>query len=350
MIITTSHGQIQTPVFMPVGTQATVKSISAPELLQIGAQIILSNNYHLYLRPGGETIHELGGLHGFMNWPRPILTDSGGFQVLSLGKTRGKNGKAFITITDDGISFKSHLDGSMHFWTPEDAIRHQFLLGADIIMPLDIATPHASTHAEAKEAMDLTHKWLVRCKAEWQAQMSNDKWQMLNHKPLLFGIIQGGYHKDLRQESAKFICDLDLPGISIGGETIGYHMDATEEVMSWIGDILPKDKPHYAMGLGGRPSDLTRAFAMGIDMCDCVAPTRIARHGMLYTSKDRSANETLNLTNSRYRHDSSEFNPILFPGITYAYLHHLFKASEILAIRMATLHNLWMMVNMGKTV
>ncbi len=334
----TPHGEIKTPVFMPVGTQATVKSISADELHHIGAQIILANNYHLYLRPGGETIHELGGLHSFMNWPKPILTDSGGFQVLSLG---GKNG--MVKITPDGIKFKSHIDGSTHFWTPEDAIRHQFLLGADIIMPLDIATPHTATKSEAKQAMKTTHEWLVRCKNEW-LRLQNEDPRFTNHHPLLFGIVQGGYHRELRRESAQFITDLDLPGISIGGETIGYYMNETEEVLSWIDDILPKNKPHYAMGLGGRPSDLTRAFACGIDMCDCVAPTRIARHGMVYVSKDVSANEMLNLNNAKFRHDKTEFNPQLFPGITFAYLHHLFKAGEILGIRIATLHNLSKMI------
>lgn len=336
MIITTSHGEIHTPVFMPVGTNATVKSLTREDLESVGAQIILSNNYHLYLRPGGQTISDLGGLHKFMNWPHPILTDSGGFQVFSLSK--------LIAISEDGINFTSHIDGSKHFWTPEDAIRHQFLLGSDIIMPLDIATPHAATHAEAKKAMEITHRWLLRCAKTWKDLSlkfpSPDIRRGVGVR--LFGIIQGGYHKDLRRESAKFIADLDLPGIALGGETIGYYMDETLEVLDWVRDLLPKNKPLYTMGLGSKPSDLKRAFAAGVDMADCVAPTRIARHGILYSDET----ETINISKAIYKTDSTPIE--LNSPYTRAYLHHLFKTNELLYYRLASIHNLKHMLNFRK--
>lgn len=324
-VIHTPHGDIRTPVFMPVGTCGTVKSLSREDLESIGAQIILANNYHLYLRPGSENIAKLGGIHKFANWPYPILTDSGGFQVFSLNPK----------ISDDGVEFTSHLDGSKHLFTPESAIQSQAKIGADIIMALDICTPDTASHQEAKIAMEKTHQWLVRCKKAWT-----------NKSQSLFGIIQGGPHKDLRLESAKFVVDQDLPGIAIGGESIGYNMDRTEEIMSWIADILPKDKPWYTMGVGLRPSDLVRAVRAGADMFDCVAPTRLARNGALYSTD--SDTERIDISNAKFKLDQNPIDPLCDCSTchiyTRAYLHHLFKCKELLYYRLASIHNLRTMI------
>lgn len=333
-ILTTPHGDIRTPVFMPVGTNATVKSLSPTDLESIGAQIILANNYHLYLRPGSQNVAALGGIHKFMAWDKPVLTDSGGFQIFSLAKS-------LVKTSPDGISFKSHLDGSSHFWTPEDAIASQELIGADIIMPLDICTPDASSHSEAKMSLDITQDWLVRCKAEWQKTRRSPP-----SPQALFGIIQGGLHKNLRREAAKFIANLDLPGIAVGGETIGYNMSGTAQVADWMMDLLPADKPRYAMGVGLVPSDLARAVSMGFDMFDCVAPTRLARNGTLYSSG--SPTEKIDISKSQFKLDA---NPIdsacdcpTCQKFTRAYLHHLFKSRELLYYRLASLHNLRTMI------
>ncbi len=340
MVLSTSHGEIHTPVFMPVGTNATVKSLTPEELKSIGAQIILANNYHLYLRPGSKTIHDLGGIHNFMRWDAPILTDSGGFQVFSLNN--------LVKVTDDGVEFSSHLDGSKHLFTPESVIESQFLIGSDIIMPLDICTPDEASYSEAKAAMEHTHSWLVRCKAEWLRLSST-----VNRPPSLFGIVQGSKYKDLRRQSTEFVVSQDLPGIAIGGESIGYNMDRTEEIMDWISDLLPKDKPHYTMGLGLKPSDLTRAIKAGADMFDCVAPTRLARHGSLYVSKDISATETIHITRADYKLDQSPIDPncdcTTCKTYTRAYLHHLFKAQELLYHRLASIHNLRFMIKTANT-
>jgi queuine tRNA-ribosyltransferase len=335
-IFSTPHGDIKTPVFMPVGTNASVKSLSPEDLDSIGTQIILANNYHLFLQPGSKNIAKLGGIHKFMNWPKPLLTDSGGFQVFSLGQQKS----GLIKITDDGIKFKSHLDGSDYFWTPEDTIKSQVLIGADIIMPLDVCTPDKASYEEAKKALQLTHLWLARCKTEWQQHDPS--------KQALFGIIQGGSHKDLRIESAKFVVDQDLPGIAVGGETIGYNMDGTEEVMSWIEELLPKDKPRYAMGLGLRPSDLVRAVKIGFDMFDCVAPTRLARNGALYVNSHIDPGERIDIVKSVYKLDQNPIDPDCdcptCQKYTRAYLHHLFKTRELLYFRLASMHNLRFMI------
>ncbi len=312
---------------MPVGTQASVKSLSPTDLENIGAQIILANNYHLYLRPGSENIAKLGGINKFMNWPRPVLTDSGGFQVWSLGKS-------LLQVSDDGIEFRSHIDGSSHFWSPEDAIKSEVHIGADIIMAFDQCTSDTASYSEAKEALGRTNEWLVRCK---RVQSKN-----------LFGIIQGAYHKDLRIEATKFVVDQDLPGIAIGGETIGYEMNKTEEVLDWIYDLLPGDKPRYTMGVGLRPSDLPRMVRAGIDMFDCVAPTRLARNGALYVSPEISKNERIDIGKSAYRLDQNPIDPDCdcptCQDFTRAYLHHLFKAKELLFYRLASMHNLRMVI------
>jgi queuine tRNA-ribosyltransferase len=332
-VLHTPHGDILTPVFMPVGTNATVKSLSPLDLEQIGAQIILANNYHLFLRPGSEHISQLGGIHKFMGWNHPLLTDSGGFQVWSLAKS-------LVKLSDAGISFKSHIDGSQHFWSPEDAIRSQVQIGADIIMAFDQCTSDKANYSETKLALKRTNDWLVRCKTEWQ-----------NHdikKQALFGIVQGAMHKDLRIEATKFVSDLDLPGIAIGGETIGYNMAGTEEVMDWITDYLPKDKPRYTMGVGLRPSDLVRAVNAGADMFDCVAPTRLARNGALFVNKKISPNERIDISKSEYCIDQSPIDPQCdcptCHTFTRAYLHHLLKSKELLFYRLASMHNLRFMI------
>lgn len=325
-IITTDHGKIQTPVFMPVGTNATVKSLSPEDLESIGAQIILANNYHLYLRPGSENIQKLGGIHKFMNWHKPILTDSGGFQVWSL-KSK---------FTNDGVEFKSHVNGKSFVWTPEDAIASQIQIGADIIMPLDVCT-RTTDHAQAKKWTDLTHKWLLECTQALP----------LTRSPALFGIIQGAMFKDLRRQSAQFITDLDLPGIALGGEMLEDNSkNCIPEIMDWIKDILPKNKPIYAMGIGLRPSEFKAVIAAGVDMFDCVAPTRLARNGTLYCNESES--ERIDISKGIYTLDQ---NPIekgcdcpTCKSYSRAYLHHLFKCKELLFYRLASTHNLRVMI------
>lgn len=318
---------------MPVGTQASVKALSPVDLESIGAQIILANNYHLFLRPGSDVVQQLGGIQKFMGWNHPVLTDSGGFQVWSLGKS-------LLQVDDDGIEFRSHIDGKKHFWSPEDAITSEVQIGADIIMAFDQCTSDTASHTEATLALQRTHDWLTRCKA---VQSSN-----------LFGIIQGAYFKDLRREGAKFVVDQDLPGIAIGGETIGYEMDKTEEVLDWIYDLLPENKPRYTMGVGLRPSDLPRMVKSGIDMFDCVAPTRLARNGALYVSQDISKNERIDIGKSEFALDTgaidSNCDCSTCAEFTRAYLHHLFKAQELLFYRLASIHNLRMMMRTVESI
>lgn len=348
-ILTTPHGRITTPVFMPVGTHATVKSLSPDDLENLGAGIILANNYHLYLRPGSETVAKLGGIHRFMNWSRPILTDSGGFQVFSLGSDPD-----FLNTSAEGVSFVSPYDGSKHFFTPESATRSQILIGADIIMALDICTPDKAGLSSARTALDRTHDWLARCRTEWSRNGNKSP-----SPQALFGIIQGAFHKKLRREAAEFVVSQNLPGIAVGGETIGYNMAGTEEVMDWIFDLLPETKPRYTMGVGLRPSDLIRAVLAGADMFDCVAPTRLARNGALYTGRlvwsggrpefiSESPTERLDISKSVYRLDRRPLDPdcdcSTCREFTRAYLHHLFKARELLFYRLASIHNLRMMI------
>lgn len=316
MIIKTKHGEIQTPVFMPVGTNATVKSLSPEDLKEIGAQIILANNYHLSLRPGSENVQKMGGIHKFMNWDRPILTDSGGFQVQSLN----------CKITEEGVKFESH------FFTPELAIQSQIQIGADIIMAFDDSTG-------SKEAMERTHRWLVRCK---KYMLSN---QLTNNQSL-FGIIQGGKSRELRRQSAKFVIDQDLPGIAIGGAAIGSNADETAETIGYIRDLIPKNKPLYAMGVGVKPSDITSVIKAGADMFDCVAPTRLARCGLLYNCESKT--ERIDISQSKFRLDKNPIDPICdcstCKNYSRAYLHHLFKCRELLYYRLGSIHNLRVMI------
>ena len=320
----TPHGIIETPVFAPVGTQATVKAIKPDDLEKMGATLVLSNTYHLYLRPGDELVRELGGLHKFMNWSGPILTDSGGFQVFSLSKTR--------KIDADGVTFKSHLDGSKHRFTPEKSIEIQENLGADIIMAFDECPP-PDDYNYVKHSLTRTHPWLERCLA---AKTRDDQ--------ALFGIIQGGIFPELRAESAEFVTSLDLPGYAIGGLAVGETKAEMYKTLDSTDDILPHNKPRYLMGVG-EPEDLVNAVMRGVDIFDCVAPTRLARHGTAYIKGGR-----LNLRNAVHSKDP---NPIDTQCTCYAcanysraYLRHLVKANEILAHILLSTHNIHFLINL----
>ncbi|MDF2676409.1 MAG: tgt [Bacillota bacterium] len=328
--IHTNHGVIETPIFMPVGTKATVKTMTPEELKDMEAQIILSNTYHLFLRPGHELIKEAGGLHKFMNWDRPILTDSGGFQVFSLGKLR--------KIKEEGVEFRSHIDGSKQFISPEKAVEIQNCLGSDIMMAFDECVPYPATYEYAKNSMERTTRWAARCK-ESHKNTENQA---------LFGIVQGSMYEDLRRESAKQITELDFPGYAIGGLSVGEPIDIMCEVMDYTVDLLPKDKPRYLMGVGS-PDYLFEAVERGIDMADCVLPTRIARHGAFLTSKGQ-----LTIKNAKYKND---FSPIdencqcyACKNYSRAYVRHLFSENEILGARLASIHNLFFLINLMKSI
>ncbi len=410
-IIHTDHGDIETPMFMAVGTQASVKTLDQTDLKNINAQIILGNTYHLHLRPGEDVIAEQGGLHKFMNWDRPILTDSGGFQVFSLGLRKDKKTKSGFTdasgstdtndqvasvhlnssvnpdlvskdqgrlveIDEDGVTFRSYIDGSTHRFTPETAIEIQYKLGADIIMAFDECTPDDAEENYARTAMERTHRWAERSLAAHRKPPSRGahggcdtnassvitaNWRRrrltpplppsrggLAYRQFLFGIIQGSNYKHLREESARFISSLDFDGIAIGGESIGYNMKATAEILDWVYPLIPIDKPHYAMGVGLSPVDMLIAVEHGVDIFDCVAPTRLARHGMVFIF-DKKNKHRLNLKNAQYTTDT---NPIdsdcectTCQNYSRSYLHHLFAANEITGLRLASIHNLFFMIN-----
>lgn len=361
-VLHTDHGDVETPIFMPVGTKATVKSLETNDLLDLDAQIVLSNTYHLHLQPGADLIDHFGGIHKFMQWDKPVLTDSGGFQVFSLGaqKQANANGEKLVTIDEDGVDFRSYIDGSKHRFTPESAIEIQHKIGPDIIMAFDECTPDSAHLDYAHEAMERTHKWAKRCLNEHKKQLSQRK---DDYKKFLFGIIQGGNHKELREASTRAICDMDFDGIAIGGESIGYNMEATKEILDWIGPMLPTDKPHYTMGVGFSPYDLFDVVERGIDMFDCVAPTRMARNGALYVTpqtfeKEASGNEQnprrvwIDITNARYANDKLPVDPLLennpLNNYSRAYLHHLFKSNELLAYKLATKHNLFYLLDLMK--
>ena len=319
-VVHTPHGDIQTPIFMPVGTQATVKSMTPEELKEeVKAQIILSNTYHLYLRPGHEIVKEAGGLHKFMKWDRPILTDCGGFQVFSLSDLR--------KISEDGVEFKSHLDGSKHMFTPEKVMEIENALGADIIMSFDECCPYPSTYEYAKNSMERTTRWAKRC---IKAHSREDQG--------LFGIIQGGFYKDLREKSAKDLIELDLPGYAIGGISVGEPKEEFLDILKFTAPLMPKDKPRYLMGVG-TPDYLIEAAIAGIDMCDCVLPTRIARNGTAMTSHGKVV-----VRNATYERDwgplDSECDCYTCKNYTRAYIRHLIKANEILGVRLLSIHNL----------
>ncbi len=319
--IHTPHGIIETPVFMPVGTQATVKSLTPEELKEeVNAQIILSNTYHLYLRPGHELVKEAGGLHKFMNWDRAILTDSGGFQVFSLGDLR--------KITEEGVEFKSHLDGSRHFLSPEKVMEIENALGADIIMAFDECVEYPAEYDYTKQSMERTTRWAKRCK---EAHKNTEN-------QALFGIVQGGMYKDLREKSAKDLVDLNFPGYAVGGLSVGEPTELMCDILEFTTAFLPKDKPRYLMGVGS-PDYLIEAVLRGIDMCDCVLPTRIARNGTAMTSNGKVV-----VRNATYERDftplDSECDCYTCKNYTRAYIRHLIKAGEILGVRLLSIHNL----------
>lgn len=333
-VLHTPHGDVHTPVFMPVGTQATVKAMKPEEVEKLGAEIILGNTYHLYLRPGHEIVREAGGLHKFMNWHKPILTDSGGFQVFSLGHMR--------KITEEGVTFRSYLDGSKHMLSPEKSMEIQEALGSDIMMAFDECAPPEADRNYVEKSLAMTNRWLKRCKDYHYIDEQKISTQSL------FGIQQGGFFKDLRKESSKFIAEQDLPGYSIGGLSVGEPKEVFLDMMDDCPDMLPKEKPRYLMGVGS-PDYLFEGVERGIDMFDCVLPTRIARHGLAMTSHGR-----VNIKNKQYEKDWGPLDPECncYTCRTYsrAYLRHLFKSEEILSSMLLSEHNLHFLVNTMKNM
>ena len=324
-VITTDHGQIKTPIFMPVGTVGSVKAVHFEELRQqVQAQIILGNTYHLFLRPGLDILRKAGGLHRFTGWERPILTDSGGFQVFSLTGIR--------KLTEEGCEFRSHIDGSKHFFTPENVMDTERVIGADIMMALDECPPGKSDYAYAKKSLGLTQRWLKRC-----IKRFNETQPIYGYKQSLFPIVQGCTYKDLRQEAAKFVADKGADGNAIGGLAVGEPTEVMYDMIEVVNEILPKDKPRYLMGVG-TPQNILEGIERGVDMFDCVMPTRNGRNAMLFSYQG-----TMNLRNKKWEYD---FTPIDPDGCytdkvyTKAYLHHLFKAQELLAMQIASIHNL----------
>lgn len=322
----TPHSVIETPVFMPVGTAATVKAMRPDEVAALGADIILANTYHLYLRPGHDIVREAGGLHRFMNWERSILTDSGGFQVFSLGDLR--------KITEEGVAFRSHIDGSSHLFTPELVMEIENALGADIIMAFDECAPYPADHDYVRLSVDRTTRWLKRCVAA-HARPADQA---------LFGIMQGGVYRDLRYESACRIVEFDLPGYGIGGLSVGEPKDIMYEVLDHCVELLPQDKPRYLMGVGS-PDCLLEGIDRGVDMFDCVLPTRIARNGMALTRRGK-----LSIKNAAYERDFGPLDPdcdcYVCRNYSRAYLRHLFKANEILSSMLMTHHNLYFLIKL----
>jgi len=339
-VIHTPHGQLPTPVFAPVGTQATVKAVSPRELRELGASLILANTYHLYLRPGPDTVADLGGLHGFMGWDGPIMTDSGGFQVFSLAHLRA--------VDTTGVTFRSHLDGSEHLFTPERVIDIQQKLGADIILCLD-ECPEPLDYDYNVQALERTHRWAERCRA---AHTHRDQAlrpaSEATSGQALFGIVQGGVFADLRRQSAEFVTALDFPGYSIGGLSVGEPKELMHEMLEVTVPLLPADKPRHLLGIGS-PEDFFEGVARGIDIFDCVLPTRIARNGALFTRTGR-----LNIRNARYATDAASIEEgcgcYACRHFSRAYLRHLIMAKEILGIRLATLHNLHFMLNLMREI
>ena len=325
-VITTDHGQIETPIFMPVGTVGSVKGVLQRDLKEeVHAQIILGNTYHLYLRPGTEILEQAGGLHRFINWDRPILTDSGGFQVFSLTGIR--------KLKEEGCYFQSHIDGSRHFFSPERVMDIERSIGADIIMALDECTPGTSDYAYAKKSLGLTHRWLDRCWARYQ-----ETEPLYGYHQSLFPIVQGCTYKDLRQQSAEFVASKNADGNAIGGLAVGEPAEVMYEMIEVVNDILPKDRPRYLMGVG-TPANILEGIERGVDMFDCVMPTRNGRNAMLFTSEG-----IMNLRNKKWETDFSPIDPNGTASVdtfyTCAYLHHLFKAQELLAMEIASIHNL----------
>lgn len=333
-IIDTDHGQIMTPIFMPVGTVGSVKGVHLRELLDdIKAQIILGNTYHLYLRPGIDILKKTGGLHKFSGFNKPMLTDSGGFQVFSLSGIR--------KLSEDGCEFRSHIDGSKHFFSPEGVMDIERAIGADIIMALDECAPGTSDYRYAKKSMQLTHRWLARCYKHF-----SETEPLYGYNQSLFPIVQGCVYKELRQESAKFVIDLPSDGYAIGGLAVGEPVEVMYEMIEIVNEILPTNKPRYLMGVG-TPVNILEGIARGIDMFDCVMPTRNGRNAMLFTWQG-----IMNMRNQKWQDDFSMIDPCgtSYVDNTYckAYLHHLFKAKELLAMQIASIHNLTFYLDLVK--
>lgn len=325
-LITTDHGTIQTPIFMPVGTAGTVKAVHQAELKEkIKAQIILGNTYHLYLRPGLDILEKAGGLHRFNGWNRPILTDSGGYQVFSLSGTR--------KIKEEGVTFQSHIDGSRHLFTPENVMDTQRRIGADIIMAFDECTPYPCEYGYAQASMHMTHRWLDRC-----IERLDSTAPLYGYHQTLFPIVQGSVYKDLRLQSAEFIASKGREGNAIGGLSVGEPAEMMYEMTEAVCEILPQDKPRYLMGVG-TPANILESIALGVDMFDCVMPTRNGRNGMLFTSQG-----IVNIRNKKWEADFSVIDPLLANGVsdfyTKSYLRHLFVADELLGLQIASIQNL----------
>lgn len=367
--LSTMHGVINTPFFLPIATKGAVKQLSPEELRELGAEAILGNTYHLWLRPGEKLVKKAGGLQKFMNWNGPMLTDSGGYQVFSLAGRRGDKGS--VKLSEKGVEFRDPSDGKKYFMTPEKSIEIQLALGSDIIMVLDECPPYPCSREYAKKSLERTTRWAERCKKYFDSKISKSKIQISNQvqnpnfkkikikRPLLFGIIQGSVYRDLRQESAKQLLELNFDGYAIGGVAVGEPREKMKKILEWVLPMLPEDKPRYLMGLG-RPEEIVFAVDQGIDMFDCVIPTRNARHGSLFIWKGENGSlasigeaklpksgnfyQTINITNAKYKKD---FKPIDLNCDCYtcqnyirAYLRHLFAVGEPLAGRLASIHNL----------
>lgn len=335
--LVTARGEIQTPAFMPVGTQATVKAVSSSDLTQLGAQIVLCNAYHLYLRPGVDIIVKAGGLHKFMRWQGPILTDSGGFQIYSLPN--------FRKIKDEGAEFQSHIDGSKHFLTPEKVVEIQMQLGSDIIMPLDECIGFSENKNYAELAMKRTTEWAERSKRQFKNYQSASS----NSNHMLFGIVQGSMYLDLREKSAKQIVDLGFDGYAIGGLSVGEPNEITDEITQATVELLPENSVRYSMGIG-RPVDLVNAISRGVDLFDCIVPTRYGRTGTVFTYEGKK-----NLTNSQYSQDFRLIDedckcPACSQGYTRAYIRHLFNTYELLGLWLASIHNLHFYLNLMREI
>jgi queuine tRNA-ribosyltransferase len=342
----TPHAEIETPVFMPVGTLASVKGVPQDTLEELGAQIILSNTYHLYLRPGVDTVRRMGGLHGFMGWRRAILTDSGGFQVFSLNQLR--------KVNEEGVTFRSHLDGSSHFFSPESAIEAQIGLGADIIMAFDECTEYPAARSRATASMEMTARWAARSKKHFEKHKHEVPWDAPSPIPTpaatrparmghpatqsLFGIVQGGMDRDLRKESAERTIEIGFPGYAIGGLSVGEPRALTREIVESTLEHLPRDQPRYLMGVG-TPEEIVEYAKLGVDMMDCVLPTRAARHGLLFTSEGK-----VSIKQARYAQDPAPPDPNCACRVcqrySRAYLRHLYASNEVLAQVLNTIHNL----------
>ena len=354
-VVVTPHGEVHTPAFMPVGTLATVKGLTPDDLLDLGVEVVLANTYHLYLRPGPDLVADLGGLHGFMAWPGPIVTDSGGYQVFSLGFALehgvGKIAKMFpgemappkqpvrrrlTRIDEDGVVFASHLDGSTHRLTPEKSVEIQEKLGADVILSFDECTSPLSPYEYTRQALERTHRWAIRC---LDAKRRPDQ--------ALFGVVQGGAFRDLREESARFVGSLPFSGIAVGG-SLGKTKADMHQILEWTVPILPEDRPRHLLGIG-EPEDLFECVERGVDLFDCVTPTRLGRHGVLHTSEGR-----LSIRNSAFRADPRPPEPgcqcYTCRRFSLAYLRHLFVAEELLGYRLATVHNLHFIVSLVRSI